>query len=95
MNTPNSERIGKESRRVHFESEPELIAQEPVSTVPDHNPLEIVQPRAPEAPNSFAYKSLEEEIVEVRAPVGQSDPIQFTTSSFQPVANTVKHASMY
>lgn len=93
MNTPNTERFGKESRRVHFENE--QVPEQPVSTIPDHNPLEIVQPRAPEAPNSFAYKTLEEEIVEVRAPVGQSDPIQFSASSFQPVANTVKNASMY
>lgn len=93
MNTPNTEHAGKESRRVHFA--PEQIAQDPVPTIPDHNPLEIVLPRAPEAPNSFAYKSLEEEIVDVRAPVGKSDPVHFVSSDFQPVATTVKNASMY
>lgn len=93
MNTPNAERIGKESRRVHFEGE--QIPEQPASTVPDHNPLEIVLPRAPEAPNSFAYKSLEEEIVDVRAPVGKSDPIQIASSTFQPVASNVKNASLY
>jgi hypothetical protein len=93
MNTPGVNQAGKESRRVHFE--PEQATQDPIPIVPDHNPLEIVQARAPEAPNSFAYQSLEEEIVDVRAPVGKSDPIQFSTSSFQPIANTVKHASMY
>ncbi len=93
MNTPGVEQSGKESRRVHFE--PEHATHDPVPAIAEHTPLEIVLPRAPEAPNSFAYKSLEEEIVDVRAPVGKSDPVHFVSTDFQPIANTVKYASMY
>lgn len=85
MNTPNVENAGAVSSREEV----------PVKDIPDHKPLEVVLPREPESPNSFAYKSLEEEIINVRAPVGQSDPLQYTTSSFLPVAHSVKNASMY
>jgi hypothetical protein len=84
MNTPSVENAGAVSSR-----------EPPVKAIPDHKPLEVVLPREPESPDSFAHHSLEEEIINVRAPVGHSDPLQFTASSFAPVAHSVKNASMY
>ena len=90
MNTPSVQNAGAVSSQ-----------EEPVNHAPqqefvyDHKPLEVVLPREPESPDSFAYKSLEEEIINVRAPVGQSDPMQMVTTSFLPVAHSVKNASMY
>ena len=49
---------------------------------------------APEAPHSFAHRSLEEEIVDMRAPVGRGSPLEMTSSSFVPVAPTLKNASL-
>jgi hypothetical protein len=39
--------------------------------------------------------SLEEEIVQLRAPIGKSDPVKYTESSFKPVADNLIGGSMY
>jgi hypothetical protein len=39
--------------------------------------------------------TLEEEVVEKMAPVGRSEPAQFITTEFSPVADNVGSASMY
>ena len=45
--------------------------------------------------NPSRETSLEEEIVELRAPIGKSDPVKYTESSFKPVADNLIGASMY
>ena len=40
-------------------------------------------------------KTLEEELVEMRAPIGRSDPVKYTESSFKPVAENVQGASLF
>lgn len=39
--------------------------------------------------------SLEEEMVQIRAPIGHSDPVKYTESSFKPVANNLQGASLF
>jgi hypothetical protein len=39
--------------------------------------------------------TLEEEIVQIRAPIGKSDPVKYTESSFKPVADNLIGGSMY
>ena len=39
--------------------------------------------------------TLEEEIVEMRAPIGKSDPVHYTESSFKPIADKLSGASMF
>ena len=45
--------------------------------------------------NPSRETSLEEEIVELRAPIGKSDPVKYTESTFKPVADILIGASMY
>jgi hypothetical protein len=45
--------------------------------------------------NPSRETTLEEEIVELRAPIGKSDPVKYTESSFKPVADKLIGASMY
>lgn len=40
-------------------------------------------------------ESLEEEIVQSMAPIGRSDPSIYTSSSFKPVADKIRDASMF
>lgn len=61
-----------------------------------HTPLEVPLTQAPEVPHSFAYKSLEEEIVDIKAPIGHnSGGTQFLDSTYQPVADKLVGASMF
>jgi hypothetical protein len=39
--------------------------------------------------------TLEEEIVQMRAPIGRSDPVKYTESSFKPVADDTLGASLW
>lgn len=45
--------------------------------------------------NPPRQSSLEEEIVQIRAPIGRSDPVKYTDSSFKPVADNLMGASMF
>jgi hypothetical protein len=47
------------------------------------------------AMNPAKPESLEEELVQKMAPIGHSDPSVFTSSSYKPVADNIKDASMY
>lgn len=40
-------------------------------------------------------ESLEEQMIEQMAPIGHSDPSVFTSSSYKPVADDIKDASLY
>jgi hypothetical protein len=47
------------------------------------------------AMNPPEQKTLEEEVVDMRAPIGHSQPSVFTESSFKPVADNVSGASLF
>jgi uncharacterized membrane protein (DUF485 family) len=47
------------------------------------------------AMNPTRPESLEEEVVQQMAPIGHSDPSVFTSSSFKPVADNIRNASVY
>jgi uncharacterized membrane protein (DUF485 family) len=48
-----------------------------------------------QAMNPTRPESLEEEVVQKMAPIGHSDPSVFTSSSFKPVADNIRNASVY
>ena len=45
--------------------------------------------------NPPVSSTLEEEMVQLRAPIGRSDPVKYTESSFKPVADNTLGASMF
>jgi hypothetical protein len=45
--------------------------------------------------NPVSQPTLEEEIIQIRAPVGTSTPSSYTESSFKPVADSIIGASLY
>lgn len=55
--------------------------------------MEVAQPPPVTAPN--APMTLEEEIVQEMAPIGQSDTSTYINTRFQPVADSVGSASIY
>ena len=44
--------------------------------------------------NPSIEKTVEEEVIEIRAPIGKSQPTEYITTSFKPVADNVEGASM-
>jgi predicted membrane protein len=44
--------------------------------------------------NPLVEKTVEEEVIEVRAPIGKSHSTEYITTSFKPVAETLEGASM-
>jgi hypothetical protein len=44
--------------------------------------------------NPVVEKTVEEEVIEVRAPIGKSQPTEYVTTSFKPVAEKLEGASM-
>ena len=90
-NTPDTKLQWNTSRN-NVEVDRELAQMSLVDTVPfDDIPHDT---HAPEAPHSFTHRSLEEEIVDMRAPVGKSQPLEMSSSSFVPVASSLKNASL-
>lgn len=67
--------------------------------MPTHVPKVMVTQEAKDMEmvgmNPLAESTLEEEIVQLRAPIGKSDPVKYTESSFKPVADNLIGASMY
>lgn len=45
--------------------------------------------------NPVVEKTVEEEVIEVRAPIGKSQPTEYITTSFKPVAEKLEGASMF
>lgn len=90
MNTPSVERAGKNGATTSPPSEHTLVGHEDIIRAPLGIPAEPVV----ESPHRFSYKSLEEEVVEQRAPIGISSPLEYTSTSFVPVAPTLKDASL-
>jgi hypothetical protein len=59
-----------------------------------YTPSEPKRQAEMKAMNPPQQKTLEEEVVDMRAPIGQSPPTMFTESSFKPVADKVGGASL-
>lgn len=104
FNTPNKNSFGKQSNDVaqHPVEFDDLYKQEnradsftEITALDSHTPLSIPMERAEESPHSFAFQTLEEEVIQQRAPVGHSDPLKIVDSSFSPVASDVKQASLF
>ena len=45
--------------------------------------------------NPPVVETLEEQVVQKMAPIGRSDPVVYTMSSFKPVAEKIDGASMF
>lgn len=67
--------------------------------MPTHLPKPIPESSVKEAEmarmNPERQPTLEEEMVEMRAPIGKSDNVKYTETAFKPVATNVLGASMY
>lgn len=90
MNTPSIDTYGKQSSTQHAEVKNRTnstISQVPMDDIPRDEPV-------PESPHSFVHQTLEEEIINIQAPIGRSDPLQMTSASFQPVSSNLKNASL-
>jgi hypothetical protein len=60
-----------------------------------YTPSQIKRDKQMQDMNPPKKQTLEEEVVDKMAPIGRSDPIIYTTSSFKPVAESIDGASMY
>ena len=60
-----------------------------------YTPSQIKKDAQMKAMNPIKKTSLEEEVVEQMAPIGQSDLSVYTSSSFKPMAEKIGTASMY
>lgn len=65
------------------------------AAIQEHTPSQQKKDKKMEKMNPEKKETLEEEIVEKMAPIGHSDPVVFSESSFKPVAEDVGTASMY
>lgn len=68
------------------------------SYIPTGEPVTVVSQSEKDAQmsamNPVETKSLEEEMVEIRAPIGGAFTVSFTDSSYKPVAGTLQGASL-
>ena len=60
-----------------------------------HTPTQAKKDNKMKRMNPPKKNTLEEEMVEQMAPIGKSEPTQFITSGFSPIAENVGGASMY
>ena len=65
------------------------------AAIQEHTPSQQKKDKKMEKMNPEKKETLEEEMVEKMAPIGHSDPVVFSESSFKPVAEDVGTASMY
>jgi hypothetical protein len=67
--------------------------------MPTHVPKPVVSQSEKDSElrdlNPSVSSTLEEEMVQMRAPIGRSDPVKYTESSFKPVADNTLGASMF
>jgi predicted membrane protein len=103
-NTPDVKSFGKQSNQVEqnpiqfdqlYQQQHVTDSFSDINILDSHSPLSIPVERSEESPHSFAFQTLEEEVIQQRAPVGHSDPLKLVDSSFLPVASDVKQASMF
>ena len=64
-------------------------------TILQYTPTQAKKDAELKAMNSVKAETLEEQIVQKMAPIGHSDPSVFTSSSYKPIADNIKNASMY
>jgi len=60
-----------------------------------YTPSQVKRDTQIQAMNPPKTKTLEEEVVDKMAPIGRSDPVVYTSSSFKPVAEKTDGASLY
>jgi len=65
------------------------------AAIQEHTPSQMKKDVKMQKMNPVKKETLEEEIVEMMAPIGHSDPVVFSESTFKPVAEDVGTASMY
>ena len=65
------------------------------AAIQEHTPTQNKKDQKMAKMNPEKKDTLEEEIVDKMAPIGHSDPVVFSESSFKPVAEDVGTASMY
>lgn len=90
MNTPSVDMAGEVSARAEQPPQHQPTSHADIIRAP----LNIVPEPAEEPPHRFAYQTLEEEVILRRAPIGVSEPLQMTSSSFQPITSDLKNASL-
>ena len=79
-------------RRVDERNMTQYMPTHVAKPIPDtqvEKDLQLQQMNPPKPP------TLEEEMVKLRAPIGKSDPVKYTDSSFKPVADNTLGASMF
>ena len=64
-------------------------------TILQYTPTQAKKDAELKAMNPVKAETLEEQIVQKMAPIGHSDPSVFTSSSYKPIADNIKNASMY
>ena len=60
-----------------------------------YTPTQVKKDSELRAMNPPVVETLEEQVVQKMAPIGRSDPIIYTSSTFKPVAEKIDGASMY
>lgn len=60
-----------------------------------YTPTQVKKDSEMRAMNPPVVETLEEQVVQKMAPIGRSDPIVYTSSTFKPVAEKIDGASMY
>ena len=60
-----------------------------------HSPTQAKKDSELRAMNPPVVETLEEQVVQKMAPIGRSDPVVYTMSSFKPVAEKIDGASMF
>jgi hypothetical protein len=60
-----------------------------------YTPTQVKKDSELRAMNPPVVETLEEQVVQKMAPIGRSDPIVYTSSTFKPVAEKIDGASMY
>jgi len=60
-----------------------------------YTPSQIIKDNQIAAMNPPKTVTLEEEVVQQMAPIGHSDPVNYTSSTYKPVAQPVGSASMF
>jgi hypothetical protein len=60
----------------------------------EYTPSQLTKDSDMKTMNPVVEKTIEEEVIEVRAPIGKSQPTEYITTSFKPVAEKLEGASM-
>jgi hypothetical protein len=58
------------------------------SAIIDYTPTQVNKDVQLQKMNPPQYRTLEEDVIDMRAPIGQSRSVEFVDTSFQPVADS-------